>query len=246
MDAHPFIRTELLFGPEAFRRLARAHVTVAGLGAVGSYAVEGLARCGIGRLTLIDFDTVQLSNINRQLFALHSTLGRRKTAVAAERVADIHPTCDVRPLDLFLNEDTVPAALEPAPDILIDAIDSLNSKVQLLAGAARRGLPVLSVMGAADRTDPSLLRVGDLADTHHCPLARFVRKRLGRLGIRSGIECVYSIEPRRAGRADIPLPDGEMRVVRGERRAPLPSFSCLTAIAGLTAARQAVARLTGP
>ena len=243
-----FARTEMLVGPEGLARLHRARVLVAGLGAVGSYAVEGLARAGIGHLRLADFDILQPSNINRQLYALESTLGRPKVEVAAERVRDIHPACDIDARRVFIDADTAPDLVAGGIDIVIDAIDSLNPKVALLRAAHRAGLRILSCMGAATRIDPLALRVGDISDTMHCPLARLVRKRLRREGVVSGIRCVYSVEPPRETAAPPegadPAPPGfEFR--RGRARRPLGSLSTLTGMFGLIAATEAVLWLAG-
>ena len=146
---HPLVRTELIFGNEAIERLRNAHVTVAGLGAVGSFAAEALVRSGIGNLRIVDFDTVDPSNINRQLYALHSTIGKAKTDVAAARLHDINPACNLEVLPLYINRETVPQLVAQPCDCLIDAIDMLNPKVELLQGAVEAGLPVISSMGAA-------------------------------------------------------------------------------------------------
>jgi TatD family hydrolase len=240
-----FSRTRKLLGDEAMARLARATVAVAGLGAVGSYAVEGLARAGIGRLRLVDFDVVRESNINRQLYALESTLGQPKVELARQRVLDINPRCEVDVLPLFLDAATAGEALKPPVNLLIDAIDSVGPKVALLAAAARAGVPVISSMGAASRTDPQAIRVGDIAETDKCPLARFVRKKLRKLGVERGIRCVYSVEPPPPRRGAPEEPAEEEVLKRGRRREPLGSLSCLTGIFGLTAANEAILFLAG-
>jgi tRNA A37 threonylcarbamoyladenosine dehydratase len=243
-----FARTEMLLGPEGLARLRDARVLVAGLGAVGSYAVEGLARAGVGHLRLADFDVVQASNINRQLYALESTVGRPKVEVAAERIRDIHPACEVDARRVFIDADTAPDLVAGVVDVVIDAIDSLNPKVALLHSACRAGRWTVSCMGAATRTDPLAIRTGDIAATEHCPLARLVRKRLRRVGVASGILCVYSVEPpRTAGphvvSADPPPPGFEHR--RGRKRRPLGSLSTLTGMFGLIAATEAILRIAG-
>jgi tRNA threonylcarbamoyladenosine dehydratase len=242
-----FARTELLLGPDALRALAVARVVVVGLGAVGSYAVEGLARAGVGRLRLVDFDEVRPSNINRQLYALDSTLGRPKAEVARARVLDINPRCEVEALCLFADAAAMPRILAGPPDVVIDAIDSVGPKVELIAAAVQAGVRIVASMGAATRTDPSAIRVGDLADTEICPLARFIRKRLKKRGIETGVRCVYSVEPpdpTAARRSAEPEPDGEPHA-RGRARRPLGSLSCLTGIFGLIAAREALDLLVG-
>jgi tRNA A37 threonylcarbamoyladenosine dehydratase len=248
--ARRFERTERLLGKEAVARLAGARVLVAGLGAVGSYAVEGLARSGIGALRIVDFDVVQESNVNRQLYALTSTLGRPKVDVARERVLDIHPACRVEAVRAFVDAQTAPALLAGGFDAVIDAIDSLGPKVSFLAAAVRAGLFVVSSMGAATRTDPLAIRVGDVSETERCPLARWIRKRLRKAGIERGVRCVYSIEPARGAASDgagvrTEADDAAFYEVhpRGRRRAPLGSLSCLTGIFGLVAAREVIAHI---
>jgi tRNA threonylcarbamoyladenosine dehydratase len=241
-----FARTGRLLGPEGLARLAHARVLVAGLGAVGSYAVEGLARAGVGRLRLVDFDRIRPSNLNRQLYALESTLGLLKTDAAAARVRDIHPGCVIESDPLFIDRDTAAELCAEPYDAVVDAIDSLGPKVALLEAAARRGLFVVSAMGAATRTDPAAVRVGDLSDTDACPLARLVRKRLRARGIVTGIRCVYSLEPARPPRTDAPAEPAEPEEpARGRTRTPLGSLSTLTGIFGLIAATEVLRHLAG-
>ena len=241
---HRFTRTRLLVGEEAFARLSAAHVAVIGLGAVGGYAVEGLARAGIGKLTIVDFDTIQLSNINRQLYALESTIGQAKSAVAGSRVLEINPSCEVRPMQLFADSTSILAVLEEKPDILIDAIDSLNPKIQVMTASFNHGVPTLSSMGAALRTDPSQIRIDDISRTKNCPLARRVRKRLRGNNIEKGITCVYSTEtvsfdyrPPEKQSEQFPCSD------RGRTRRTLGSLPTLTAIFGLMLANEAIMQL---
>ncbi len=236
-----FARLEQLIGPNALQRLEAAEVAVFGLGAVGSYAVEALARAGIGALRLVDFDAVQPSNCNRQLFALDSTVGQPKIEVARRRVADINPACRVDVRCAFADAETAPGLLDPLPDAVIDAIDGVNAKVNLLAAAHRLGVFTVSSMGAACRLDPGRVRAADLADTEGCPLARVVRKRLGRRGIRSGIRCVFSTEPPRPSRVEKPA--AVEALSRGRQRPPLGSISYLPAIFGLFAAAEVIGHL---
>ena len=243
---HRFTRTELLVGEESFDRLASSHVAVIGLGAVGGYAVEGLARSGIGKLTLVDFDEIQLSNINRQIYALESTLGRSKTSIARERVLDINPQCLVTAHNIFADEQTFALITQENPDIIIDAIDSLNPKIQVLRLSHTHGFKILSSMGAALRTDPTMIRIDDLSATKNCPLAKHVRKRLRKFHIEEGITCVYSIEP---VRFDYPPPEPRDTAIphadRGRERCTLGSLPTLTALFGLTLANEAIMTLIG-
>lgn len=245
MKNERFCRTELLLGQEALRRLNNAVVAVVGLGAVGSYAVEALARSGVGHLRLVDFDVVQLSNFNRQLYALESTLGKHKTAVAKARILEINPDCKVEAVDCFFDGSQTDKILNPLPDVLIDAIDSVGPKIELLSTAYMAKVPaIISSMGAATRTDPFCIRVGDISETRECPLAKFVRKRLKKRGISEGIKCVFSVE--RADKKFVLPADnskfaGEKEYVeRGRKRRVLGSFSCITGIFGLIAAREAI------
>jgi len=167
-----FNRTEQLIGKEALGKLKRARVAVFGLGAVGSYAVEALARAGVGYFRLVDCDCIRPSNINRQLYALESTLGKPKTEAARARVLDINPDCTVEALQVFAAKNTLAELLAGPLDAVVDAIDSVTPKVELIASAARFGIPVVSSMGAATRMDPGAIRLGDISETDVCPLAR--------------------------------------------------------------------------
>lgn len=217
-----------------------------GLGAVGGYVVEGLARAGISNLRLVDFDTIQPTNINRQILALESTLGRDKAEVAKERVLAINPDCNAEAMPLFTAEETLDMILDPRPDLLIDAIDSLNPKVQLLVGAYERKITTISSMGAALRTDTTKIRIDDIFSTSNCPLAKHVRKRLRRRGVGRGIRCVYSFEK---VDFDYTQPNEEQKVGetphsdRGRERNVLGSLPTVTGIFGLTLANEAIMQL---
>lgn len=237
-----YARTEQLLGAEPLARLQEARVAVFGLGGVGSYAVEALARAGVGHFRLVDYGAVDATNINRQLFALHSTLGRKKADLAAERILDINPGCDVDARPGFLDPDTVDGFLDPRPDIVVDAIDSLNSKVTLLEAVHRLGIPVVSSMGAGGRMDASQVRVGDISETLICPLARVVRLRLRRRGVASGIPCVYSVEPARNTTPYEPSDVGEHHGT-GRQRQPIGTVSYMPALFGLRVAQEVIQRL---
>jgi len=238
-----FSRIERLLGRRKVEWLARSHAVVIGLGAAGSYAVEGLARAGIRRLRVVDFDVVRPSNINRQLFALDSTLGRPKVEVARERIRDINPDCQVEALNLFVHLETIDRVLSGSPDVVVDAIDSLTPKIELITAAVLRGIPLVSCMGAALRTDPSFVRVGPLGETQRCPLARLVRRRLRSRGVPTDFTCVHSTEPvdRSAIQESLPEDDEEAEPFdRGRKRHALGSLPTLTGIFGLTAANAAI------
>lgn len=235
----------MLLGAESFQRLNQSHVAVVGLGAVGGYALEALARTGVGRLTVIDFDTIQPTNINRQILALESTLGRSKVAAAADRISDINPSCRVEPLDLFIDDSTVEEIFSRRPDIIVDAIDSMNPKVQLLRACYLSGIPTLSSMGAALRKDPLAIRVGDLSESNHCPLAKRIRKRLRKDNIVSGITCVYSTEKVDFDyRQEIEPAQIETGMDRGRKRNTLGSLPTITAIFGLVLANEVIRLLS--
>lgn len=241
-----FVRIIQMLGRDGFQRLQAATVTVAGLGAVGGYVVEALARSGVGRLRLIDYDIIKPSNINRQIFALHETVGRKKCELAVERVLSINPSCHVEGLDLFVHSDTldmvfgiVPETGEPTCGIVVDAIDSMNPKVELVAGISLRSIPAVSSLGAALRTDPTRVRIGPLAEVTHCRLAMMLRKRLRRRGIEPTHPCVYSPEPvRELHREAVLAPElsEENYYDQGRRRSALGSLPTLPGIFGLTVA----------
>lgn len=193
-------RTNLLLGEEKLEQLRRAHVLVVGLGGVGAYAAEMIARAGVGRMTIADADTVSATNINRQLIALHSTIGREKSDLMAERLRDINPDIDLTVINRFIKDDETDALLDSARfDFVVDAIDTLSPKLALIKGALDRGIPLVSSMGAGAKTDPTKMEICDISRTHHCPLAHMLRKRLHKIGIRKGFHAVFSPEPVREG-----------------------------------------------
>ncbi|MBP3547270.1 MAG: tRNA threonylcarbamoyladenosine dehydratase [Alistipes sp.] len=193
-------RTELLLGAEKLAMLRNAHVLVVGVGGVGAYAAEMIARAGVGQLTIADADNVSPSNINRQLVALHSTIGRPKCEILAERLKDINPELELHIVNRFIKDSETDALLDSAKfDYVVDAIDTLSPKLALIKGALDRGIPLVSSMGAGAKTDPTLMEIKDIAKTHHCPLAHMLRKRLHKIGIKRGFRAVFSPEPVREG-----------------------------------------------
>lgn len=196
---HPQARTEILLGEEALVALREKSVMVAGLGGVGGYCAEALARGGIERLIILDHDTVAPSNLNRQLLALHSTIGERKTDVMRKRLADINPELDVLVLQEFLQPDGADALLERVGklDFLADCIDSIACKAALVHAAQQREIPVMSAMGAGNRFDVTRTKIKTLNQTSGCPLAREMRKRLKDMGANLRYPVVFSDEPRR-------------------------------------------------
>ena len=188
-------RTRLLLGQEKADRLQHAHVLVVGLGGVGAYAAEMICRAGVGRMTIVDADTVQPTNLNRQLPALHSTLGQAKAQVMAARLKDINPQLELTVVQAFLKDEDIPALLDAAPyDFVVDAIDTLAPKCYLIAETLRRRIKIISSMGAGAKSDITQVRFADVWDTYHCGLSKAVRKRLQKMGIRHKLPVVFSTE----------------------------------------------------
>jgi tRNA A37 threonylcarbamoyladenosine dehydratase len=186
-------RTELLLGKAKTDKLKNCAVIVIGLGGVGSYAAEALARCGVGRLCLVDNDVVAPSNINRQLYALQSTVGGYKASLAQQRVKDINPDCEASACFCRAGAATAEQLFEGGYDFAIEAIDDVEGKIAVVKGAQKRRVPVISAMGAANKTDPTMLRYADIYKTQICPLAKAVRRRCRDEGI-AELMCVYSLE----------------------------------------------------
>lgn len=230
-----FQRMELLIGPAATKRLCHASVAVFGVGGVGSYAVEALARGGVGRLTLIDYDDVCLTNINRQIHALERTVGRPKVMVMAERCREINPEVQVVPLKKFYEASLSSELLDCGYDYVLDCIDTITAKLDLIEQCKSMGLPVISSMGAANKLDPTLIEVADIAATRKCRLARTIRKELRKRGIENGVKVVYSTEEFR------PLQDGEVT----ERTPTLGSSSYIPPQFGLMMAGVVIQKLIG-
>jgi len=236
MTPAQFERTEILVGEAGIARLAQAHIFLAGLGGVGSWCAEALARAGVGRLTLVDMDRVATSNINRQLPATLSTVGEFKTEVMAARIRDINPDCRLTVLTEFITPANVEQLLPADADWVVDCIDSLSCKVALIVAARRRGLPVAASMGAGNKLDATRVKVSDISKTLVDPLAREVRTRLRRQGIHKGVLCVWSDEPGRPPRPPEPTPQGRPRAVNG-------TISYLPPLFGLMLAGAVIRRL---
>ena len=233
-----FERTHILIGDQGIERLQASHVFLAGMGGVGSFTAEALARMGVGELTLVDHDVVSGSNINRQLVALNSTVDQLKVEVMAQRIADINPHCVVNIDTEFLTPTSIPDVLSQDFDVVIDAIDSMSSKVELIATAWRNKTPVFASMGAGGKLNPSLIRTGDIMDTSMCKLAKQLRKHLRRRGVGNGVQTVYSIESPLP-----PLPPEQSS--RGRPRAVNGTMSYLPSIFGLTLAGMVTNHIIG-
>ena len=189
-----FSRTELLLGSEAMRRIAVSHVAVFGIGGVGGHAIEALARTGVGELTVVDADDVDVTNINRQVIATHGTIGRPKAEVMAERIHDINPDAEVHAVKRFFTPDDADVFDFSTYDYVVDAVDTVTAKLALVMAAREAGTPIISAMGAGNKLDPTRLEVADIYETSVCPLARDMRKELRKRGVES-LKVVYSREP---------------------------------------------------
>ena len=245
MALHRFSRTELLIGSEGLSTLAGRHVMICGIGGVGSYAAEALGRAGVGRITLVDFDDICLTNINRQIHALSSTVGQQKVAAMAARLRDINPAAEIIPVKEFFSHENAERLLVPRPDYVLDAIDHFTAKAALITVCRQQGIPVISSMGAANKLDPTKIEVADISATRNCRMARSMRKILKNSDITSGVQVVYSTELHReldpatssACGSDCICPNRAEQTFRCEhRRAILGSISYIPSIFGLTMA----------
>ena len=228
-----FSRTQILLGEEAMDKLQKARVAVFGIGGVGGYTVEALARCGVGALDLVDSDTVSVSNINRQILATHSTVGRLKVDVAKNRVLDINPDCNVRTYPVFYLPDTASQFDFTQYDYIVDCIDTVTGKLQLVERAVEAGTPIICSMGTGNKLDPSAFQASDISKTSMCPLARIMRKELKKRGI-NPLKVVYSQEEALA-----PAVDEEELKRTGKRQIP-GSVSFVPGTAGLILAGEVI------
>ncbi len=198
-----FSRTELAFGPEGIEVMKNSTVAVLGIGGVGGIAVEALARTGVGRIILIDKDVVDITNINRQIHALTTTVGQKKAELMVERVKLINPECDAIALNMFYTEETYEELFKYDIDYVVDASDTIIYKIHLIKQCLERGIPIISSMGAANKMDPTRFQVADISKTHMDPIARVVRTKLRKEGIRKGVKVVFSTEEPMKPRVDV-------------------------------------------
>lgn len=238
-NEHFSSRTEMLIGRESVDRLAKMSVMIAGLGGVGSYAVEALVRVGVGRVILIDGDVVSVSNLNRQLYALHSTVGHYKTDVAKARITDISPQCKVSLYTQWITPDNVETFFPESPDYMIDAIDQVDAKVALLLEASKRNIPILSVMGTGNQLTAENFCLADISKTHDCPLARKVRLKLRKEGLDKGLQVLYAPGPKLKPEREV---DSDREETQGGRTPP-GSLSFVPPVAGMLAAGAVVRAL---
>ena len=230
-------RTVLLLGEERFGRLQQAHVLVVGLGGVGAYAAEMIVRAGVGRLTMVDADSVQPTNINRQLCALHSTIGRNKTEVLAARYKDINPELELTVRPEYLDEEMAERILDEAHyDFVVDAIDTISPKCALIMAAMKRRIPIVSSMGAGAKTDITQIRFADLWETYHCGLSKAVRARLKRAGMKRPLPVVFCTQ--QADTAAVVKVDGERN-----KKTTTGTVSYMPAVFGCYLAQYVIERL---
>ena len=238
MDNNWLERTELLLGSEKLELLRNKHVLVVGLGGVGAYAAEMIARAGVGRMTIVDGDTVSISNINRQLPALHSQVGKPKTEVMAARLRDINPDINLTVVNEFIRDERMVQLLENKYDYVVDAIDTLSPKVFLIYHCIQMGLPIISSMGSGGKTDPTKLQIADISKTFNCKLARSIRKRLHRKGIDRGVPVVFSTEL--ADKAAVLEVDDEEN-----KKSTVGTISYMPALFGIYCASKVIRDLAG-
>ena len=243
---HQFSRTELLIGEEALEKLKNSKIAIFGIGGVGSYTVEGLVRAGVGKLVLIDDDCVCLTNINRQLIATRKTVGKPKVEVMKERILEINPQAEVTTFQKFYLPDTAEELIFDDYDYIVDAIDTVTGKIDLIIKAGERNIPVISCMGAGNKLDPTKFEVADISKTSICPLAKVMRKELRKRGITS-LKVVYSKEtpmtPKETEGANCATgcicPSGTIRKCTTRRQIP-GSISFVPSVAGLIIAGEVV------
>ena len=239
-----FSRTALLIGAEGLERLARARVAVFGLGGVGGWAAEALARSGVGALDLVDDDRIAPSNVNRQIFALTSTVGQYKADAARARILDINPEAQVRAVKVFFGLQTAGEFDFSQYDYVVDSIDTVTRKIQLIQQAQAVGTPIISSMGTGNKLDPTMLQVADIYETSVCPLARIMRKELRRRGVKA-LKVVYSREEPIVPCGEVPQEDEPERDGAPSRRATPGSCSFVPPAAGLIIAGEVVRDLIG-
>ena len=231
-------RSELLFGKIVLDELKRANVLVVGIGGVGAYAAEMLVRSGVGKITRADSDTVSVTNINRQLIALHSTIGQLKTEVLAKRLMDINPKLSLRVVPEYIKDEKTDEILDSEKyDYVVDAIDTLSPKLALIKGCLDRKIPIVSSMGAGAKLDPTKMEICDISKTHHCPLAHMLRKRLHKMGIRKGFKAVFSAEPPKEG--------AMILCEEQNKKSNVGTISYLPALFGIGCASVVIRDLTG-
>jgi tRNA threonylcarbamoyladenosine dehydratase len=233
---HQFSRNELAIGTEGLNTLKNTTVAILGVGGVGSFAAEACARSGVGRIILVDKDNVDITNINRQLVAYLSTVGKSKSAVMKERIADINPECEVIDMHMFYTEETYESFFELKPDYVIDASDTVIYKIHIMKECLKRNIPIISSMGAANKMDPTRFKIADISKTHTDPLAKVIRTKLRKEGIKKGVAVVFSDESPIVIRPDVAEYVGKPEAEIRKAKMPPSSNAFAPSTAGLIAA----------
>ncbi len=233
---HQFSRNELAIGKEGLEKLQNTTVAILGVGGVGSFAAEACARSGVGRIVLVDKDNVDITNINRQLVAYLSTVGKSKSAVMKERIADINPACEVIDMHMFYTEETYEDFFAQGIDYVIDASDTVMYKIHIMKECLKRDIPIISSMGAANKMDPMRFKIADISKTHTDPLAKIIRTKLKKEGIKKGVTVVFSDESPIVVRPDVVETVGNPNADIRKAKMPPSSNAFVPSVAGLIAA----------
>ncbi|WP_332647246.1 tRNA threonylcarbamoyladenosine dehydratase [Lysinibacillus sp. 54212] len=233
---HQFSRNELAVGREGLDKLRNTTVAILGVGGVGSFAAEACARSGVGRIILVDKDNVDITNVNRQLVAYLSTVGKSKSGVMKERIADINPDCEVIDMHMFYTEETYEQFFAQGIDYVIDASDTVMYKIHIMKECLKRNIPIISSMGAANKMDPTRFKIVDISKTHTDPLAKVIRTKLKKEGIKKGITVVFSDESPIVVRPDIVETVGNPNAEIRKAKMPPSSNAFVPSVAGLIAA----------
>lgn len=233
---HQFSRNELAIGKEGLEKLKNTTVAILGIGGVGSFAAEACARSGVGRIILVDKDNVDITNVNRQLVAYLSTVGKSKSAVMKERIADINPECEVIDMHMFYTEETYEQFFAQGINFVIDASDTVMYKIHLMKECLKREIPIISSMGAANKMDPTKFRIADISKTHTDPLAKVIRTKLRKEGITKGVTVVFSDESPIVVRPDVVEEVGNPNAQIRKAKMPPSSNAFVPSVAGLIAA----------
>jgi tRNA A37 threonylcarbamoyladenosine dehydratase len=242
---HQFSRNELAIGKDGLEKMKNSTVAVLGIGGVGSFAAEALARSGVGKLILIDKDDVDITNVNRQVIALLSTVGRPKVEIMKERIADINPECEVIALKMFYTEETFEEIFAYGLDYVVDASDTISYKIHLMKECLNRIIPIISSMGAANKMDPTRFQITDISKTHTDPIAKVIRTRLRKEGIRKGINVVFSDESPIVIREEVRKVVGKEDAPIRKAKMPPSSNAFVPSVAGLIMASHVVKELLG-
>ncbi|MEK4200826.1 tRNA threonylcarbamoyladenosine dehydratase [Cytobacillus sp. FSL K6-0265] len=240
---HQFSRNELAIGKDGLETMKNSTVAVLGIGGVGTFAAEALARSGVGRLVLVDKDDVDITNVNRQIIALLSTVGRQKVEVMKERIMDINPECEVIALKMFYTEETYEDFFSYDLDFVIDASDTISYKIHLMKECLKRDIPIISSMGAANKMDPTRFQIADISKTHTDPIAKVIRTRLRKEGIRKGIPVVFSDESPIVIREDVRKTVGKDDAKIRKAKMPPSSNAFVPSVSGLIMASYVVKEL---